>query len=143
MITNPPALKRLFALLLILTWLSMVVTACAGSEAETQELPIIHTQLLVRAPESALPLDKPITVRSRIEAKDGVSHVELYAVQSPSSTDNREILIRADEAQFDQTTFTASQTFTPRERGRYVIKVVGYNRFGQSDESDFIGFEVQ
>ena len=121
----------------------LTLAACSGSEAETPDLPTIRTQLLVRAPESALPLDKPVTVRSRIEAKDGVSHVELYAVQFPSATDNQEILIRADEAQFNQTTFTASQTFTPRERGRYVIKVVGYNRFGQSDESDFIGFEVE
>ena len=141
MVANRPSPQPILRLLYILAGQSLLLTACLGADAESPELPEIRTQLLVRAPETALPLNKPVTVRSRVEAKSGVSHVELYAVQMPAAT--TEILIRADEAQFDQPTFTASQTFTPRERGRYVIKVVGYNRFGQSDTSDFIGFEVE
>ena len=133
--------RRLWLTLGLLLGFSLILLACRSSEPETTIPPGIHTQLLVRSPDRSLPVDHPVTVRSRIEDGSGVSHVELYAVELPSGEQN--VLIRADKAPFSQTSFTASQTFTPREKGHYVIKVVGYSRLGQSDESDFIGFDVE
>jgi hypothetical protein len=77
-----------------------------------------------------------------VDVQNGVSHVELYAVQSPEGEEEL-LLIRSDPAPFDQTTFTVSQMFVPTRPGHYVIKVVGYNKLGQSAESDYIGFDVE
>jgi hypothetical protein len=123
-------------------WVSAVLlVACGATGAETTSLPPIQTQLLVRAPDAPLPLNKEIQVISRTDAAEGVSHVELYAVELP--TGEKEVLIRSEAAQLHPTTFTTSQDFTPRQAGHYVIKVVGYNRLGQSSTSNFIGFDVQ
>ena len=127
---------------IIILLLATIVTACNGNETERDIPNGIQTKLLVEQPETALPIGSPLTVRSQTEAiKPGVSHVELYAVQLPSG--EQDILIRSDAAPFDQTTFTAAQRFTPMEPGHYVIKVVGYNRLGQSTESEYISFEIE
>lgn len=128
--------------LVIALWLGVgLMAACTVDGAEVESLPEIQTQLLVRAPDAALPLNKSIEVQSRTDAADGVSHVELYAVELP--TGEKEVLIRSDAASLHPTTFTTSQEFIPRQPGHYVIKVVGYNRSGQSHTSNFIGFDVQ
>ncbi len=101
----------------------------------------LRTWLLVRAPDGPLPLNKPISVKSRTEDAIGVSHVELYAVQLPTGESN--VLLNSEAAPFAQTSFTASQTFIPTQKGHYVIKVVGYNKQGQSVESEYIGFDVE
>jgi hypothetical protein len=131
-----------YSLLLLL--LSLILLAgCDTQEAETAEEGI-HTWLLVRAPDGPLPAGKALTVKSRTEdIINGVSHVELYAVQLPASAERVNLLIRSDAAPFDQTTFTADQTFIPVQPGDYVIKVVGYNQLGQSDESEYISFRVE
>jgi hypothetical protein len=126
---------------LILLICAGVVTACGTSEAEPTPSPGVRTWLLVKAPEGPLPVKKPVHVRSRTEDIDGVSHVELYAVQLPSGETN--VLIRSDRAPFAQTSFTAVQEFTPIHKGHYVIQVVGYNRQGEPAKSDLIGFDVE
>jgi hypothetical protein len=127
------------ALILLLS--AGVMTACRTTEAEPTLTPGVHTWLLVKAPEAPLPLREPVAVRSRTEDSQGVSHVELYAVELPSGETN--VLLRSDRAPFAQTSYTAIQTFTPLQKGHYVIKVVGYNRRGESAESDLIGFDVE
>jgi hypothetical protein len=118
-----------------------LLTGCSSSENEVTEPTGPRTQLLVRAPDNPLPINQPVTVRSRTEDPGGVSHVELYAVQTPSG--ERDLMLRADRVSFAQTSFIAAQTFTPLQAGHYVIKVVGYNLAGETAESDFIGFEVE
>jgi hypothetical protein len=119
-----------------------LLAACSSSEAELTPYQGVRTWLLVKAPEGPLPINRAVTVKSRTEdTEHKVSHVELYAVQWPEGEE--ELLIRSDPAPFDQTSFTASQTFTPRRPGHYVIKVVGYNKLGQKAESDYIGFDVE
>lgn len=130
---------RLGSILILLLSLGLLV-ACNGQEEATagQELSI---RLLVRAPDGPLPAGRPLNVRSRSkDGQHGVSHVELYAVEFP--TGERDILIRADKAPFRQTSFTASQVFTPLEPGHYVIKVVSYNNIGHRVESEYISFDV-
>ncbi|HXV97097.1 MAG TPA: hypothetical protein VEC93_01645 [Anaerolineae bacterium] len=123
-------------------WVSAgLLVACGVGGVETPSLPPIDTKLLVRAPDAPLPVNKSIEVISRSDASEGVSHVELYAVELP--TGEKEVLIRSDAAPTHATTFTTSQDFIPRQAGHYVIKVVGYNRLGQSSTSNFIGFDVQ
>ena len=121
-----------------------LLTACSSSSAGPTPTPYqgVQTWLLVKAPDNPLPLGQPVTVKSRTEdSRYRVSHAELYAVQWPGGTN--ELLIRADAAPFDQTSYTAAQTFTPNQKGHYVIKVVGYNKIGESAESDYIGFDVE
>lgn len=137
--------KYLKLFLIILVAIIVVVSllvACSSGEARPTPSPGVHTWLLVRAPDGPLPVNKPVKVKSRTEdALHQISHVELYAVKSPLY--EGELLLRSDRAPFDQTTFTADQVFTPTQPGRYVIKVVGYNKRGQSDESDYLSFEVK
>lgn len=128
----------LFALVM---GVGFMVSACSDSAAETPPPAGPRTQFLVRAPDNPLPVNKPVTVRSQTQDVGGVSHVELYAVQTPAGENN--LLIRADRVPFAQTSFIAAQTFTPLQAGHYVIKVVGYNLAGETAESDFIGFEVE
>jgi hypothetical protein len=118
-----------------------ILVACGAAGPENPSLPPIQTELLVRAPDASLPLNKSIEVLARTDAAEGVSHVELYAVELP--TGEKEVLIRSDAAPPHATTFTTSQDFIPRQAGHYVIKVVGYNSLGQSSTSNFIGFDVQ
>ena len=136
---------------IVILLLTLFVAACSDNAPE-RELPNgVRTQLLVKQPETTLPVGTPLTVRSFTEAvTPGVSHVELYIVQL-SSQEKGDIvdlngphkLIRSDAAPFDQTTFTAVQRFTPLTSGHYVIKVVGYNRSGTSAESEYISFDVE
>ena len=115
------------------------IAACGTNATQTAPLSDIKTELLVRAPDGSLPLNKSIEVKSRTEAKDGVSHVDLY-ITLPS---NQEVLARSDAATFRQTNFITSQMFTPKQAGHYVIKVVGYNKQGTPASSNSIGFDVQ
>jgi hypothetical protein len=139
----PFRLWMILALLLV----AGLVAACAAGEPETTTPDRIQIWLLVREPEVPLPVDRPVIVKSRSEAPlPGISHTELYLVElrAPDNTlvlDN--VLIRADAAPVEQTVFTVDQTFTPTVPGHYVIKVVGYDKEGQSDESEYIGFTVQ
>ena len=127
--------------LVILLFCVGLVTACNSNKADTPAPQGLRTWLLVRAPDGPLPVGRPIDVRSRSEdSQNGVSHVELYAVELPTGESN--VLIRSDAAPFQQTSFTASQVFTPMQAGHYVIKVKGYNKIGQSVESEYIGFDV-
>ena len=142
MVRNKPANIYLWTTSVILLFIGLLTTACLAVSEETVELPEgVRTWLLVRAPEKPLPINRPVIVKSRTEDVDGVSHVELYAVETPAG--NTDVLIRADRAPFAQTSFTASQPFTPLQKGHYVIKVVGYNRLGETAVSDFIGFDVE
>lgn len=128
-----------FGLILSLLLSLGVITACQSAATETQPLPEIQTALLVRAPDGPLPLNKSIEVRSRTDASAGVSHVDLYV----TLPDNQEVLVRSDAAAFQQKSLTASQTFTPKQPGHYIIKVVGYNQQGTPYPSNSIGFDVQ
>jgi hypothetical protein len=134
--------SSLFIGVSLLILCGLMLTACNdlfGTDGPGQT---VHTQLLVTAPDRALPQDRPIEVKSRTQDTEYyVSHVELYAVQLPSG--ETDVLIRSDPAPFQQTTFTISQPFVPAEPGHYVIKVVGYNKLGQKMESNFLGFDVE
>jgi hypothetical protein len=119
-----------------------LITACSSSNTEPTPQPGVNTWLLVKAPEKPLPVNKPVNVRSRTEdGEAGVSHVELYALELPSGETN--VLIRSDQAPFDQTTFTASQFFIPKQPGHYVVQVIGYNNQGETSESNIISFDAQ
>jgi len=119
-----------------------VTAACGSSTAEPTPLPGVNTWLLVKAPDEPLPVNKPVNVRSRTEdAQTGVSHVELYALELPSGETN--VLIRSDRAPFDQTTFTASQFFIPKQPGHYVVQVIGYNHKGETAQSNIISFDAK
>jgi hypothetical protein len=133
--------SQLWSILILLVSVGLLV-ACSSNEAEPTSYEGVRTWLLVKAPDAPLEVNKPVTVKSRTEdSVHKVSHVELYAVQWPGGEED--LLIRSDPAPFDQTSYTASQTFTPKTPGHYVIKVVGYNKLGQNDESDYIGFDVE
>lgn len=140
-------LQRQVYLLSLLIIIVSLLGACSSGESTPTPVPGVHTWLLVTAPQQPLPVNRPINVRSRTEdAQHQVSHVELYAVEWPRPSElssGAPLLLRSDAAPFDQTTFTASQVFTPTQSGHYVIKVVGYNKLGAKDESDYLGFEVQ
>lgn len=97
---------------------------------------------LVEEPRGPIAVNSVVEIQSTTsDPSSRVSHVELYAVQLPSGQEN--LLLRADPASFDQTTFTVNQAFVPTQPGYYVIKVVGYNIQGNSAESSSVGFEVQ
>ena len=137
---------RLWGVLIVGLGLSLL-SACGSDSAGSTVSSDINTWLLVKAPDKPLAAGRPVNVKSRSEDADGISHVELYVVElQPADTAKnqvRNVLIRSDAAPFDQTVYTANQSFTPTERGHYVIKVVGYDKAGQSDESDYISFMVQ
>ena len=125
--------------ILVLLLSTGLIAACGSNAARTAPLPDINTELLVRAPDGPLPLNKSVEVKSHTQAKDGVSHVDLY-ITLPN---NQEVLARADAAAFGQTDFIISQMFTPKQTGHYVIKVLGYNKQGTPAPSNSIGFDVQ
>lgn len=129
--------------LVLLTTIGLLAACDADEEPEIIAHEGVQTQLLVKAPVEPLPLNEALDVKSRtVDVENGVSHVELYAVQSPAGEEAL-LLIRSDPAPFAQTSFTVSQVFVPVQPGHYVIKVVGYNNLGQSAESDYIGFDVE
>jgi len=139
--------RRRLWMILMLLWIVSFTAACDFTAPDEAEGDAIHTWLLVRAPDTPLPVGRPITVKSRSEAPlPGISHTELYLVEF-RTPDNAlvfsNVLVRADAAPFAQTVFTADQVFTPTAAGHYVIKVVGYDRVGRSDESEYIGFSVE
>lgn len=146
---SPKKPLKLALLVGVFLGLSLIwLTACTGTgETATRELPEIRTQLLVRAPDASLPLNKSITVKSLVEAKNGVSHAELYLVkfsQPDGATLLENTLLRSDAATtVGQPVFTAAQPFTPVQAGHYVIRVVGYNTQGGKMESETISFDVQ
>ena len=125
----------------------MLLAGCNTESAQTDET--LHTSLLVGEPDGPLPARRPITVKSQTQdVEHGVSHVELYVVEFrplPNETAGEEtnLLVRSDAAPFEQTTFTADQTFIPTQPGDYVIKVVGYNKLGDSTESEYISFQAE
>ena len=126
--------------------LALGLLAGCNPDSSEPEPAGLNTWLLVRAPDGPLPVNQPIEVRSRVEdAVHGVSHVELHLVefQPVGGGPVADILIRADAAPFDQTSFTASQIFIPKQPGRYAIMVTGYNHNGQAKESDTISFEAR
>lgn len=138
-----PAKRRASGYLgsIVLLLVAVLFTACSN-EAPPDIPNGIQTQLLVKAPETALPSGTPLNVRSQTMANPpGVSHVELHAVQLPSG--QQDVLLRSDAPPFDQTTFTTMQEFKPIQPGHYVIKVVGYNKQGQKAESTYISFDVE
>ncbi len=127
-----------------------VLTACSPTEAETPTPEGVQIQLLVTSPSQPLPVNQPVNVISRTEdAKQQVSHVELYAVEWPSKEsegqtgNGDELLLRSDAADFAQTVFTAHQIFVPTEPGLYGVKVVGYNKLGHSAATENLEFEVK
>jgi hypothetical protein len=133
---------RIILILFLLLLGMSLMTACTSTSTEPEPLPGVNTWLLVKTPDRPLPLNKPVNVRSRTE--DGqakVSHVELYALELPSGETN--VLIRSDRAPFDQTTFTASQYFVPKQPGHYVVQVFGYNNKGEVAQSNIISFDAQ
>ncbi len=137
------------AILVILLLFSLgLATACSSFGGSQTDMGL-QTWMLVRAPDGPLPANRPITVKSRTrDPQNHLSHVELYAVEMPvqdnaASTQKVDLLIDTQFVPFEQTTFTANQTFIPVWRGEYVIKVVGYNTGGQKSESEYIRFAVQ
>ncbi|MDM8529108.1 hypothetical protein QUF58_12990 [Anaerolineales bacterium HSG24] len=128
----------LVVLLLISLGLFM---ACSPHQEVSEKPPALRTWLLVRAPDKPLPINKAITVQSRTEDSQGVSHVELYAVQLPTGESN--LILDSQAAPFNQTTFSAAQTIIPTQRGHYAIKVVGYNKQGEQAESETISFDIE
>lgn len=133
---------------LILLLSVVLIAACNTTPAEVctaSEVP--ETVLLVREPAGPLPVNRPVTVKARTkDAKCGVSHIELVAVELPPNTQGQSfanVLIRADAPPFEQTTFTAEQTFVPTHSGDYLIKVKGYNLVGNWQESASIRFTAQ
>ena len=146
---------RLWSILILVLSISMLTTCSSSDNGEAATATItttsssegLHTWLLVGAPESFLPAGQSITVRSRSEdAQNGISHIELYLVEFRPEAGNdviSNLLIRSDAAPFQQTSFTASQAFTPKQPGNYIIKVRGYNKIGQSEESETLSFVVR
>jgi len=138
-------LSLLWKIVILLMSLTLI-SACNTAESEAGTTEGLRTWLLVSEPNIPLPAGQPVEVRSRSEDVDhGISHVELYLVQFQTETGdvvNDEILIRSDAASFAQTGFTASQIFTPKQAGSYVIQVKGYNQIGESVKSNTISFEV-
>ena len=126
------------------------LTACSQTGTETPTPEGVRVQLLVTSPSQPLPINQPVNVISRTEdAKQQVSHVELYAVEWPSKETEveagkrDELLLRSDAADFAQTVFTAHQRFVPTEPGVYKVKVVGYNKLGYSAATENLEFEVK
>ncbi len=127
-----------------------LLTACSQTGTETPTLEGVQTQLLVTSPAQPLPVNQPVNVISKTEdAKQQVSHVELYAVEWPSKErevgggKRDELLLRADAVEFPQTVFEAHQKFVPTEPGVYKVKVVGYNKLGHSAATENLEFEVK
>ncbi|MDM8521596.1 hypothetical protein QUF64_16245 [Anaerolineales bacterium HSG6] len=136
-------IKRHYIGLVVLLVVSLgLFVACNSSQKIAETPPVaLRTWLLVRAPDAPLPLNKTITVQSRTEDSQGVSHVELYAVQLPTGESN--LVLDSQAAPFNQTTFSAAQTIIPTQRGHYAIKVVGYNKRGEQAESETISFDIE
>lgn len=138
-------LSPLLKIIILLLGLTLI-SACNTTESESVAPAGLRTWLLVGEPTAPLPAGQPVEVRSRSEdVENGISHVELYLIQFQPETGavvDEEILIRSDAAPFAQTGFTASQIFAPKEAGRYVIQVKGYNQIGESVRSNTISFAV-
>jgi hypothetical protein len=142
--------RPLIILILILVLVSLgLASACSTGGSGTAADEGLKTWMLVRAPDSPLPANRPVTVKSRTrDPNNHLSHVELYAVEipttdNPGATQTVNLLIDTQIVPFEQTTFTANQTFIPAAVGEYVIKVVGYNNNQEKTESEYIRFAVQ
>jgi len=125
-----------------------LATGCTSSKTAQTDTGL-RTWMLVRAPDAPLPVNQPVVVKSRTrDPNHHLSHVELYAVDIPAadaagSTKTVNLLVDTQFVPFEQTTFTANQTFIPSASGEYLIKVVGYNVNGEKSESEYIRFAVQ
>ncbi len=126
--------------LLLLALSAVFFSACSSNQPEVDTE--FRTWLLVKAPEQPLPVNRQIKVISRTkDMVNGVSHIELYAVETPAGDGG--LMIRSDAAPFEQKIFTAEQPFIPKQPGDYIIKVVGYNKLGDPTESASIKFTAQ
>jgi|GEM_PF-1358873 len=151
MVVRKPISLRLWGILILVLSTGLLTTCSGSSDAETLATVTIseelRTWLLSEAPHNALPAGQPVSVRSRSEdAQHEISHVELYLVEFRPEGSNeiiRDLLIRSDAAPFQQMSFTALQPFTPRLPGHYIIKVKGYNKIGESSESETLSFVVR
>ena len=125
-----------------------LTTACSQSN----EVPLpkeFQTRLLVTEPLQPLLVDEAYLVRSRVEAPEsGVSHVELYVVEFTASTGETQaadILVSSQAPQplgVTTTIFNSEQLFIPKLPGEYAIQVMGYNKAGEVQPSEFLRFEV-
>lgn len=147
MIVGQPISLRLWSILILVLSIGLLTTCGSSDVVEPTISEEFRTWLLVREPENSLPAGQPVDVRSRSEdARYGISHVELYLVEFQPNDSNeviRDLLVRSDATPFQQTSFTVSQIFTPRQSGRYVIKVKGYNKIGESEETKTLSFVVR
>jgi hypothetical protein len=125
------------------------MTACSGNQQTVEQT--FQTSLLVSEPTTSLTAGEQYNIRSRTQAPtNGVSHVELYVVEfvpfdgAPPEVapllPYQNVLISSQAAPYNQTIFTADQPFIPNQPGEYLIKVVGYNKIGESSESQFLRF---
>ena len=138
--------------LLILLLSFGLMTACNSNDQTISQT--FQTTLLATEPQTPLIVNNQYEIRSRTQAPEyAVSHVELYVVEyvpldeaianQPGVAPQlpyQDILISSQAAPFNQTIFTASQSFIPKQPGEYLIKVVGYNKIGQSTESQYLRF---
>ncbi len=130
------------SLMIIIFILAFAVAACSSTEEPETTYTGVNTQLLVTEPNAPLFVNDQVEVISKSDdSQYGISHIELYAVQLPDG--NTDVLLRSDAAPFNQTSFTASQIFTPKQPGRYVIQVIGYNHIGEASITNALGFDVR
>lgn len=151
MVVRKPISLRLWGILILVLGIGLLTTCSSSEDAETVATVAISeeltTWLLVGEPATALPVGRTVNVRSRSEdSQHEISHVELYLVEfRPEGSDDiiRNLLIRSDAAPFQQVSFTVLQPFTPKQPGHYIIKVRGYNKIGESTESETLSFVVK
>lgn len=135
--------------LLILLFSFGLMTACSGNQKTVEQT--FQTSLLVSEPTTSLTTGEQYDIKSRTQAPTyGVSHVELYVVEfvpfggAPpeiaTQLPYQNVLISSQAAPYNQTIFTADQYFIPKQPGEYLIKVVGYNKIGETSESQYLRF---
>ena len=151
MVTRKYATLSIISLLILLSSFGLMTACSSGDQAVSQTF---QTSLLVTEPATPLLVNNQYEIKSRTQAPEhGVSHVELYVVEYvplnqaivnqpevAAQLPYQNIVISSQAAPFDQTIFTASQSFIPKQPGEYLIKVVGYNKIGQISESQYLRF---
>lgn len=147
MVTRKYATLSILSLLILLLSFGLM-TACSGNQQTIEQT--FQTSLLVSEPTTSLTAGEQYDIKSRTQAPNGVSHVELYVVEyvpfggAPPEVipllPYKDVLISSQAAPYNQTIFTANQYFIPNQPGEYLIKVVGYDKAGDSRESQFLRF---
>ena len=148
MVTRKYATLSILSMVILLFSFGLM-TACSGNQQTVEQK--FQTNLLVAEPATSLTAGEQYNIKSRTQAPTyGVSHVELYVVEfvplggTPSDVATQlpyqNVLISSQAAPYNQTIFTADQQFIPRQPGEYLIKVVGYNKIGESSESQYLRF---